>query len=85
MTVDPTENFNLDIGFRCARDKNTILADSSDFLNMNPDEIKALVYGSKKDRQQVLDISTKRNITKIQNRQKKVDEKDRSKRLKLES
>ena len=85
VTVDPTENFNLDIGFRCARDKNTILADSSDFLNINPDEMKALVYGREKDKQEVLNTSAKRNLAKIQNTQKKVDENDRRQKLKLES
>ena len=85
LAVDPTENFNLDIGFRCARDKNTMIADSSGFMNINPDEIKALVYGNDKQKQKILDISAKRNVKEIQERQKKVDKEDRNKKLKLES
>lgn len=85
LAVDPTENFNLDIGFRCARDKNTMIADSSGFMNINPDEIKALVYGNDKQKQKILDISAKRNVKEIQERQKKVDKEDRKKKLKLES
>ncbi len=85
IAVEPTENFNRDIGFRCARDKNTALASSSDFLDINPDEIKSLVYGSNEGKQQILDISAKRNVTKIQNRQKKLDANDRRRKLKLES
>ena len=62
-----------------------MIADSSGFMNINPDEIKALVYGNDKQKQKILDISAKRNVKEIQERQKKVDKEDRNKKLKLES
>ncbi len=87
IKVQPTENYHPDIGFRCARDENTPIFTSSDFLTMNPNEMKALVYGSDEDKKEekILNITTKRSVAKIQNRQKNLDEKERRRRLKVKS
>ncbi len=87
INVKATENFHPDIGFRCARDENTPAIDSSEFSTINAEEMKILVYGTDKDKDKdkLLNFSTKRSVNKIQNRQKKLDEKERSRLLKVKS
>lgn len=83
--VDPTENFHLDIGFRCVRSDDMSITPDSNFLSMNSDAIQNLLTGKPQSKKEILNQTTQAKVAKVQAEQKKLDAIERRQKLMTES